>query len=235
VKGLETLIERMENEGTKNEAALKDQVQKVEERLQDEILKHDTTRASDEGKEFMLIQLEGRLNATLKAAAEVQEQMANLAASTEIIIAEKDSTIENLRSSSSEREKAHGDALALRDARVSELRGEIERVNEALKTAHSTILSLRKENKELEAQLKARRPRPIRCPSHARPIESRVGNRAGYINGDISVQRSSRREGSAPLRLRTRHHKLLCEGDGSLMAVWPGDRVARRGEDMIVA
>ncbi|KAJ9157993.1 Myosin heavy chain, skeletal muscle, adult [Coniochaeta hoffmannii] len=42
--------------------------------------------------------------------------------------------------------KNHGAALALRDARVSELRGEIERVNASLRAAHETVQKLRVEN-----------------------------------------------------------------------------------------
>lgn len=194
VKGLEMLIESMEKEGSKNEGMLKDQVKEFEERLQDEILKHDTTRAGDEGKELMLVQLEQRLNAALDAAAEVQQQMANLVTSTDATIAEKDSTIEQLKSAS----KSHGNALALRDARVSELRGEIEHINEALKTAHSTILSLRKENKELEAQIEGEKTRGQFVVQAMREQLNRVLETGmGYINGDVSVRRS-RREGSAP-------------------------------------
>jgi hypothetical protein len=194
VKGLETLIERMEKDGSKNEDMLRDQVKEIEERLQDEILKHDTTRASEEGKDLMIVQLEQRLNAALQAAAEVQEQMANLAASTELTIAEKDSTIEQLRSAS----KSHGDALALCDARVSELRVEIERVNEALKTAYTTVLSVRKENKDLEAQIDGEKTRGQLVVKAMREQLNRVLETGmGYINGDVSVQRSTR-EGSAP-------------------------------------
>lgn len=194
VKGLETLIENMEKEGSKKEDVLRSQVKEVEERLQDEVLKHDTTRAADEGKELMIVQLEQRLNAALKAAAEVQKQMANLASSTEATVAEKDSTIEQLKSAS----RSHGDALALRDGRVSELRGEIERVNEALKTAHSTILSLRKDNKELESQIEGEKTRGQLVVQAMREQLNRVLDTGmGYINGDVSVQRS-RREGSAP-------------------------------------
>jgi hypothetical protein len=44
--------------------------------------------------------------------------------------------------------KNHGAALALRDARVSELRGEIERVNASLRAAHETVRKLRVENEK---------------------------------------------------------------------------------------
>ncbi|KAG0644931.1 hypothetical protein D0Z07_9372 [Hyphodiscus hymeniophilus] len=194
VKGLETLIERVEKQASKREVILRDQVNEVEERLQDEILKHDTTRAADEGKEVIVVQLEQRLNAALRAAAEVQEQMVNLESSTNATLTEKDSTIERLTTAS----KSHGDALALRDARVSELRKEIERVNESLKMAHSTILTLRNENKDLEAHIEGEKTRGQRVVQAMREQLNRVLETGmGYINGDVSVQRS-RREGSAP-------------------------------------
>ena len=201
VKGLETLIGKMEKESSKKEEALKDHVKEVDERLQDEILKHDMTRAADEGKDLLIVQLEQRLNAALQAAAEVQEQMSKLATSTEVAIAEKDatvaerdSTIGQLKSAS----KSHGDALALRDSRVTELRGEIERINEALRAAHSTILALRNDNKALEGQLEGKKAREEFVTQIMREQFDRVlETSSGFINGDLSMQRS-RREGSAP-------------------------------------
>jgi FtsZ-binding cell division protein ZapB len=47
--------------------------------------------------------------------------------------------------------KNHGSALALRDARVSELRGEIERVNASLRAAHETVRKLRVENEKTKS------------------------------------------------------------------------------------
>ncbi|PNY25835.1 Uncharacterized protein TCAP_04204 [Tolypocladium capitatum] len=49
--------------------------------------------------------------------------------------------------------KKHGAALALRDARVLELREEVGRVNESLRAAHETIRVLRVENGGLAAQM----------------------------------------------------------------------------------
>lgn len=198
VKGLENLIERMECDGAEKEEVLRGEVNEVQERLQDEILKHDTTRASDEGKEIMIVELEQRLNASIRAAAEVQDQISAIAASNADNLANKDATIEQLKRSGIEREREHGNALALRDARVSELRGEIERVNDALKTAHSTILNLRKDNEALEAQIEGEKIRGQFVVQAMREQLNRVLETGmGYINGDFSVQRS-RREGSAP-------------------------------------
>ncbi|KAK6219125.1 hypothetical protein LQW54_002374 [Pestalotiopsis sp. IQ-011] len=53
--------------------------------------------------------------------------------------------------------RSHGAALALRDARVSELRGEMDGVNKALRTAHETICQLRVQNVGLEESAGAER------------------------------------------------------------------------------
>lgn len=53
--------------------------------------------------------------------------------------------------------KQHGAGLALRDARVMELRAEIDRVNESLRSAHETIRSLRVENSHLKTDMDKQR------------------------------------------------------------------------------
>lgn len=53
----------------------------------------------------------------------------------------------------------HGRALALRDARVTELRAEIDRLSESLRTAHDRIQTLRVENHGLEGRLAEERTR----------------------------------------------------------------------------
>lgn len=53
--------------------------------------------------------------------------------------------------------KQHGAGLALRDARVMELRAEIDRVNESLRAAHETIRSLRVENSHLKTDMDKQR------------------------------------------------------------------------------
>ncbi|KAF4609836.1 hypothetical protein G7Y89_g15787 [Cudoniella acicularis] len=161
VKGLEKLIERMGKDGRHNEQQLRGEMEDMQERLQHEVLRHDTTRASDYGKDMIIMELERRLTAALESASEVQVQLTALGTSKDAEISTKGGIIEKLKSSGLEREREHGDALALRDARVSELREEVERVNNALKAAHSTILELRKENKELEAQVSGEKSRGL--------------------------------------------------------------------------
>jgi len=218
VIGLEKLIESMENEARDNDAVLRGEINEVQERLQDEILKHDTTQASEEGGQILIMELERRLNAAMQAAAEVQEQITALATNG----AQKDAIIAQLKSSSIEREREHGDALALRDSRVTKLRGDIERVNEALKTAHMTICSLRQANQALESQIEGEKTRGQLVVQAMREQLNRVLETGlGYINGNVSVQREEscptlfsetfgpsevagdrpRREGSAPASL----------------------------------
>lgn len=146
VKGLEKLIERMDRERKQVEEKMKGEVNDVESNLQTEILRHDTTRADAEGKDVLITELEIRLNAALQACADVQKQM-------DVILSEKDSTIQQLEISGHAREKTHSTALALRDARVSELRGEIVGLNEALKAAYSNSTALDGEKRRLQDQL----------------------------------------------------------------------------------
>lgn len=53
--------------------------------------------------------------------------------------------------------KQHGQALALRDARVMELRVEIDRVNESIRTAHESIRVLRVQNGALQTKMAGER------------------------------------------------------------------------------
>jgi len=173
VSSLEALISRVEEEAREKEMGLRSEMEELQARLSNEVAQHDVTKTVNEGNEMLLPELERRLTAALEAAAEVQArlstlteahtgmtaerdaalaQLANLSSSISSAteVEERDATIASLKTTIQDREYAHGSALALRDARVSELRHEIERVNEALKSAHSTILGLRKENKEVK-------------------------------------------------------------------------------------
>ncbi|RFU25185.1 hypothetical protein B7463_g11164, partial [Scytalidium lignicola] len=178
VSNLEKLIQTMEKEFREMEARLKEEVQTTGDRLQDELLAHETTRADNEGKEILIAELERRLAAAVAAGDILKSEMENLSALTSTKIATQEdtilfqqstiddlnsqfleqektygATIAELKSRSMERESAHGAALALRDAQVLELRTEIERVNEALMTAHEAIQSLRKDNEQLKGQV----------------------------------------------------------------------------------
>ncbi|KAK3317761.1 hypothetical protein B0T19DRAFT_297261 [Cercophora scortea] len=91
--------------------------------------------------------LEANLAAAVEETQSLQTQLAALdSARVEAIEAIQTSSKTELAALN----KAHGQALALRDARVSELRLEIDRVNESLRAAHETVRSLRVENGQLE-------------------------------------------------------------------------------------
>ena len=196
VSNLESLIERMESEHQSNSEQLRSEILEAEARLRNEIVQHDTSKADVEGKEIIVMELERRLTAALQAAAVAKRQLDNLAA------AEKGSKTEQHEALvlASQRERDHGTALALRDARVSELRNEIARVNEALQTAHSTILSLRKENNELVAQVDGEKSRGLLVVNAMRDQLMRVVETGtGYVTGDGAVQGPSREAGEGSM------------------------------------
>ncbi|KAE9369941.1 hypothetical protein N431DRAFT_428001 [Stipitochalara longipes BDJ] len=152
VSGLEKLIERIEGEG-------REAVKSLDQRIASAQEQHDALKADNEAKSLLLSELEQRLESALHSVSELEAQLASLAASHSSTLEEKDNTISHLQSLAQTREKEHGDALALRDARVSELREEIQRVNNSLKNAHGVIHNLQKENKELAAQIEGEKNR----------------------------------------------------------------------------
>jgi len=217
VQGLESLISRMEEENRSNETALKSEISEMSSRLQDEILTHDTTRSMEEGNQILIKEFECRLTAVLQATAAIEAQLVTLSSSNSAAIADKDATIEKLKFSSLERERQHGYNLANRDARVSEIRTELERVNEALRTAQSTILGLRNENSALNSQIEGEKTRGDLVVMSTRDTLSLALENIGRINGGVrsrdgscpastvantAAQPRSRREGSAPAAIR---------------------------------
>lgn len=170
VAGLERLIERLESEGRGADEGLHGEIQELQLRVENEARQHDITKTVNEGNQMLLAEFERRLTAALNAAADVKEQLAALSSTHAATVQErdaalaqldvlsssadgragdKDAAIEQLQGALQARELAHGSALAFRDAKVSELRREIDRVNGALQTAHTAILTLRRENQDL--------------------------------------------------------------------------------------
>jgi chromosome segregation ATPase len=194
VNGLEKLIERLEHDNSESTTSLTRELTSTQEKLQDEILQHDVLKADQEGKEMIINELDKRLTSALQAAAEVQTQLSSLTTSHASVIAEKDATIEQMKSSAQDREKTYGDALALLDARVSELCEEIERVNTSLETAYTKIHNLQKEKSELTAKLEGEESQ--RKLMGTRMMQMGMQMRAEDTNGDVSMQRPSR-EGSS--------------------------------------
>jgi len=148
VRGLEGLITRMETDHASASAALQFEIDTVrkegESNVLDEVLKGDLTKAELEGQEMLVAELEKRLHDAVETINALKVELTS-----------QSSIITTLQASTIQREKEHGDALALRDARVLELREEITRVNISLKEAHASILSLRSDNRALCEEKKA--------------------------------------------------------------------------------
>lgn len=216
VAGLEKLIEKVEADGYGKEQSLEAEIAELQEQFQTEVLRHDTTRAMDEGKDMIRKELERRLMAVMEAHLQVQAQITAL----EMSNAEKDQSIEQLESSASDRERSHGEALALRDARVAELRQEVQRINSSLENAHSTIASLRRSNSELEAQVEGEKKRgTLFMQALHDKIAGAIEMSTGYLNENISVQGPSSSPIAAEADNSTSGHKVIRPGqffDGAL-------------------
>jgi hypothetical protein len=186
VSGLEKLIERIEGEGRESATSLNQLVASVQE-------EHNALKIDNENKALLLAELEERLASALRFASELEAQLASLTTTHSSCT----STISQLQLSASEREKAHGNALALRDARVSELREEVARVNTSLKNAHGVIFNLRKENKELVAQSEGEKSRGEFKLQNMRDqvIRAVMRDGDGDLGDEISVL-GPRREGN---------------------------------------
>jgi len=181
VSGLEKLIEQIESEGRESATSLNQQLASTME-------EREALKADSEAKSLRLSELESRLASALQASSELESQLSNLNKSHQNTISEKETTISQLQSQLQTREKEHGDALALRDARVFELREEIERVNTSLKNAHGLILNLRKENRELVAQVEGEKRRSGLVVQNAKDQMARTMQTFDcYLDGHISV------------------------------------------------
>ncbi|KAI8718280.1 hypothetical protein NCS52_00606300 [Fusarium sp. LHS14.1] len=125
ISELEDLVQRMEREAHDAED---------EHNVQLEVKRKVLTK-----KEDNIAELEAKLTDALQKSADLQKQMVEL----------QESKTKDI----SELNRRHGAALAAGDANVMKYRGEIDRVNEALRTAHATICSLRVENSTLKTQM----------------------------------------------------------------------------------
>lgn len=92
-----------------------------------------------EEKDFAITMLEEKLGLALEQTSELKDQLEELRAKHR----------EDVFSMS----QRHGVDLVMRDSRVSELRVEVDRVNEALREAHETVQNLRVENGALSDRL----------------------------------------------------------------------------------
>ncbi|TDZ32874.1 hypothetical protein C8035_v011638 [Colletotrichum spinosum] len=90
-----------------------------------------------------------------------------------------------------------GQVLADRDARVKELRGEVERVNESLRAAHDGIRSLRVEKIGLEGKLKDERNAAKKVIDHMKgELERVVGMSREFLNDAGTPKKGTRADGA---------------------------------------
>lgn len=124
-------------------------VESLEQQANDASAAHtevkESARVSLSSKDDIIEDLEVKLSAAARRAESLQQQFT-------------DATASHSRQVTS-LNKQHGKALALRDARVAELRSEIDRVNESIRAAHETIRGLRVENGGLQSKMEDERRR----------------------------------------------------------------------------
>ncbi|CAM1508880.1 Fc.00g026190.m01.CDS01 [Cosmosporella sp. VM-42] len=125
ISELEKLVERMESDGRDSNATHQAYLE--------------SNRRILSSKEDNIAELEAKLSHALECTADFQRQMVEMQEG-------KTKDIASLN-------RKHGTDLALRDARVMELRREIDRVNDMLRAAHETVRGLRVENGGLMSQL----------------------------------------------------------------------------------
>lgn len=127
IKELEKLVERMEQEARDTETTNTQDKEAAEQAVAQKMAR--------------ISELEAKLADAVKQTEDLQKEINKV----------EDSTTAHVVSMN----KRHGASLALRDARVLELRSEIDRVNESLRAAHETIRVLRVEKNGLETQLES--------------------------------------------------------------------------------
>lgn len=136
VSELEGLVQRLEGDldtANKDLAAAREQAEADAEEHAD--------AARD--KDFAAAMLEEKLGLALEQTSELKDQLEELRAGH--------------RAEVFSMSQRHGVDLVMRDSRVSELRLEVDRVNEALREAHETVQNLRVENGALGDRLDSER------------------------------------------------------------------------------
>jgi hypothetical protein len=114
VSGLEMFINRLEVEHAADDAILRDEIESTKRdadaKILDLDLKRETLEAAAEGREMLMRELERRLSGAVASARALEDAFAAL---------KEENT--HLHDTAAQREKAYGEALALRDAKVAEL------------------------------------------------------------------------------------------------------------------
>ncbi|CAH0026212.1 unnamed protein product [Clonostachys rhizophaga] len=111
------------------------QLEQLVERMESESTVKNSTIAE---REASISELEGKLEAASRRASDLQDEL-------EVVQASRKKHLDSVN-------RRSGEALALRDARVKELRDEIDRVNSSLRSAYETICRLRADNGHVERE-----------------------------------------------------------------------------------
>ncbi|PKS11249.1 hypothetical protein jhhlp_003010 [Lomentospora prolificans] len=160
---LEQLVENMETESREKGAT---HAAELESKRRILVSKEDRIAEL----EVVLDSTNGRANTLNERVTELEAKLTESVAQTEKLQAE----VAELVASKAEMGKRHGETLALRDARVTELKSEIERVNGCLRAAYSTVQTLRVGSAELETKMGEERERAKRVIDSMRDELQRV-------------------------------------------------------------
>lgn len=96
--------------------------------------------------------------------------------------------------------QSHGRGLALRDARVMELRVEIDRVNESLRESHDAIRTLRVENGSLKSEMRAQQTKATAAMDAMKEELQRVLQMSqDYLHAPPKRKRDSGDSGEGPV------------------------------------
>ncbi|KAK3186571.1 hypothetical protein K4F52_004611 [Lecanicillium sp. MT-2017a] len=125
ISELETLVQQMESDGKEAQASRESE--------------REAEREARENNDEAIRDLENKIIEAVKQTEQLLQDMTD----------QQDNHARRLAALN----KQHGAGLALRDARVMELRVEIDRVNESLRSAHETIRGLRVENGNLKTDM----------------------------------------------------------------------------------
>ncbi|KAI0554871.1 hypothetical protein F4679DRAFT_579215 [Xylaria curta] len=211
---LETLVQRMEDDGKATEAKLQADL--------------DGTKAQLSERESFIADLEAKLANTLKQAAELETKLKDLQRCKDA-----DTKMRN---------KFSGEALKLKDKRILDLRQEIHLIHEKLRSAHETSMQLRMENtglrrraeraeeqeqlaKEAVDKMKVELEKVTTAASARRTTRSRSRENAGLATPEpqpgMFLSARLARSGSGKDRKRRRHDSglgLLDEDEIGLMS-----------------
>ncbi|KAK8100877.1 hypothetical protein PG999_011251 [Apiospora kogelbergensis] len=169
---LEALAQRMEEEADEARAAAAANDEDLK------LLHHQWQKETADRHDAAVRELEARLVSAAAQTAELRIQLADVQARKAVEVASLN--------------RAHGQGLALRDARVAELRGEIDGINEALRGAHETIRQLRVENAGLTTGLESEKRAAREAVERAQAELERVLAAATPKQQQQPLRRSSR-------------------------------------------